>query len=46
MNTLTIFYNKEKTSFQIIRPSIQFGGDYNGLVQAITGGNYHSWETN
>lgn len=43
---VTIFYNKEKTAFQIVRPSSQFAGDYRGLVNAITGGNHHSYDIN
>lgn len=46
--TLTIFLNKEKTAFQIVRPKMQgenrFNGNWHELVIALTGGDYHSFD--
>ena len=41
---LIIYYNKEKTSMQRVQPSSEFKGDWYGLVQGITLGNYHSFD--
>ena len=41
---LIIYYNKERTSFQKVQPSDSFSGDWAGLVQGITLGNYHRYE--
>ena len=39
--SVTIYLNKEKTSFYVVRPTKQFNGDWKGLVNAVTGGNFH-----
>lgn len=36
MNAVIIYYDKEKTCFQVIRPSNKFAGDWEGLVQTVT----------
>jgi hypothetical protein len=41
---LTIYYNKEKTSFQIVKPNESFDGNWHSLVMGITNGNYISYE--
>lgn len=33
---MIIYFNKEKTNFQVIRPSVKFDGDWKGLADAIT----------
>jgi len=45
MKTLIIYFTEDKKSYQIVRPTRAFNSDWNGLVQAITKGNYHSYET-
>lgn len=42
--SVTIYLNEEKTSFQVVRPSHQFNGDWKGLVNAVTKGNFHSFK--
>lgn len=44
MKTVTIYYNKEKTSFQVVKPTEQFKGDWKGLVYGITHGTHHSFK--
>ena len=44
MKTVTIYYNKEKTSFQVVKPTDQFNGDWKGLVDGITHGTHHSFK--
>lgn len=46
LKTLTIYYNKEKTSMQVIRPNEKFNSDWYNLVMGITGGNHHSYDIN
>ena len=41
---VVIYFNKEKTSFQVIKPTEQFNGDWNGLVNGVTKGNHHSFK--
>lgn len=41
---LTIYFTKDKKSRQVIRPTEQFSGDWVGLVQAIAGNNYDTYE--
>ncbi len=48
MKTLTIYFTDPKDSskkpcLQVVRPSEAFGKDWNGLVQALTNGVYHSY---
>jgi hypothetical protein len=42
--SVTIYLNEEKTSFHVVRPTKQFNGDWKGLVEAVTMGNYHSFK--
>lgn len=44
MRKLIIYFNAEKTSFQVVSPCEQFNNDWHGLAQAISGGRYHSYE--
>lgn len=44
MKSVTIYLNKEKTAFQVVRPSASFNGDWNGLVYGVTNGFYHSYK--
>lgn len=39
---LVIYFNEEKTSFQIIHPTDQFNGDWKGLAEAISHSDDHS----
>ena len=50
---MIIYFNKEKTNFQVIRPTHLFDGDWKGLADALTNSgktkygeikNYHSFE--
>lgn len=34
---MIIYFNKEKTKYQIIRPNQTFDGNWKGLADAITG---------
>lgn len=43
MKSLIIYFNVEKTSFQVIKPSDKFDGNYGELARAISGGRHHSW---
>jgi len=45
MKTLIIYFTEDKKSYQIVKPTREFNNDWSGLVQAITKGNYHSYET-
>lgn len=44
MKTLKIYFTSDKRSFQIIRPSDKFKGDWMGLIISIAGEHYHSYE--
>ncbi len=44
MKSVTIYLNKSKSAFQVIRPTEQFNGDWKGLVEGATNGNYHSFK--
>jgi len=44
MKALKIYYNIEKTAFQIVKPSDKFDGTYAELARAISGGKHTSWE--
>lgn len=41
---LVIYLNKERTSTHVIRPTIKFNGDWQGLADTITLGNYVSYQ--
>jgi len=44
-DTLTVYFNEEKTSSQTIHPDMsKFNGSWGGLAKAISGGPYHSFE--
>jgi hypothetical protein len=43
MKTLVIYLDCEKTSWIRISPSEHFNNDWNGLANALTNGNYHSY---
>lgn len=45
MGTLVIYYNEEKTISQVIKPSLQFDGNWQELVWALAGKHgYHSFK--
>ena len=44
MKHVVIYLDKEKRCTQVIRPSSKFIGDWANLVQAVTHGNYYSYE--
>lgn len=44
--SVTIYFNKEKTKRQVIRPNESFNSDIQGLVLGITNGYYDSYEVN
>ncbi len=44
MKSVTIYYNKEKTSFKVVKPTAQFNGDWEGLVHGVTNGKFHSFK--
>lgn len=41
---VVIYFNKERTSSQVIRPTDKFQGDWDGLVHSVTMGNYESYK--
>jgi len=42
---LVIYYDSQKKSRQIVKPSPKFAKDWEGLAQTIIAGRkYHSWE--
>lgn len=43
MKTLIIYFNEEKTSRQVVKPSEFFKGNYSDLAWDISGGHYHSY---
>lgn len=45
-SSLTIYFDKEKKSRQVIRPYYTFNGDYLALVLGITGGRYDHYDIN
>lgn len=49
MKHVIIYYNENKSSFQVIHPTEKFQGDWKGLVETVTGSddfnkNYHTYE--
>ena len=42
--SVTIYLDNNKKSFQVIRPTRAFNGDWKGLVEAVTKGHYHSFK--
>ncbi|BFO64096.1 hypothetical protein [Chryseobacterium sp. KCF3-3] len=44
MKSVTIYLNKEKTAFKVVKPSTEFNGDWKGLVDGVTNGFYHSFK--
>lgn len=45
MKTLVIYFNSEKTQRQIIKPSINFKGDYAELAQYLANGREYTYAT-
>lgn len=46
LKSLTIYFDKEKKSRQIVRPNSTFDGEWHKLVLGLTGGHYESYEIN
>lgn len=44
MKSVAIYFNKEKTSFQIVKPTAQFNGNWDDLVHGVTNGRFHSFK--
>lgn len=44
MKSLIIYFNKEKTAFQVVKPTEEFNGDWAGLARGITKGVYQTFK--
>ncbi|WP_395974209.1 hypothetical protein [Chryseobacterium cucumeris] len=44
MKSLIIYFNKEKSSFQVVKPTEEFNGDWAGLAHGVTNGVYHKFK--
>jgi len=44
MSYVKIYFTENKKCFQIIRPRTDFQNDWSGLVDAVTRGNYYSFD--
>lgn len=44
MKSVVIYFNKEKSAFKVVKPTIAFNGDWEGLVHGVTNGLYHSFK--
>lgn len=40
-NYVIVFFDEDKKSRQVIHPTVQFDGDWKGLVDSVTNGEYY-----
>jgi hypothetical protein len=43
MKKVIIYLSVDKKNVQVIQPTDKFQGDWKGLVETVTGGNYYSY---